>query len=104
MTKAATHAHRLRNAKAAGPILALAVVVVVLVWDPVGVHVLGPIGRIDLPAWMSLPDLPDLPDLPRGLDFLLSWGKFVILAVLVVLASMAGVERRRGSDDDQEDA
>lgn len=101
MTRAATHAHRLRNAKAAGLILALAVVVVVLVWDPVGVHVLGPISRIDLPAWMSLPDLPDLP---RGLDFLLSWGKFVILAVLVVLASMAGVERRRGSDDDQEDA
>jgi len=46
-------------------------------------------------------DLPSisLPDLPGWLAFLLGPGKYIILAVILVLAVVGESERRRSSDE-----
>ena len=49
------HKHpRARAAKVAGPLLFVAIVIVVLVFDP--------LGHLAQSAWGLLPDLPDLPN------------------------------------------
>lgn len=86
---------RAAAAKVAGPLLFLAIVMVVLVFDP--------LGHLAQSAWGVLPDLPDLPgfpDIPRWLRFLIGPGKLIVIAVIFLLVAWGEAERRRRSDRD----
>ena len=92
MTEAAGSRRRLLIA-AAGAILllgAVGAVVVVVVWDPFGSLVRG----LDLPEALSLFDLPDVP---RWLLWALGKVKFGVVALVVLVAVVRELRRRRGA-------
>lgn len=77
--------------KAARAIAFLVIVVVVLVWDPLGALA----GGLDLPSIA----FPDLPDLPGWLAFMLGPGKLIALVAVVVLVALARSGLRRGGSE-----
>ena len=89
MTEAAGSRRRLLIA-AAGAILLLGAVGAVVVWDPFGSLVRG----LDLPEALSLSDLPDVP---RWLLWALGKVKFGVVAVVVLVAVVRELRRRRGA-------
>ena len=94
------HKHpRARAAKVAGPLLFVAIVIVVLVFDPLGHLAQSAWGLLpDLPDLPNLPDLPDVPDIPGWLRFLIGPGKLIVIAVIALLVAWGESERRRRSD------
>ena len=83
------------GAKLAAPLLVIAAIAVVIVFDPFG----SLVGRVDL-SWVSLPDLPETPG---WLRFLIGPGKLIVLGVIVVLVWAGESERRRRSAADDGD-
>ena len=90
MNDAAATDRRKRTAQAATPILVIAAIVVVIVWDPLG----SLVGMIDL-SWLSLPDMPGWL---RWIHELPGPGFLIIIFVLLALGE-AG-RRRKGEDGD----
>ncbi len=88
MNAAATSDRRKRAARAATPILVLAAIVIVIVWDPLG----SLVGKIDF-SWLSLPDMPGWL---RWIHELPGPGFLIIIFVLLALGE-AG-RRRNGQD------
>jgi hypothetical protein len=89
MTEAAKPRRSLLVA-AAGVALFLGVLAAIVVWDPIGslVH------AVDLPGWVSLSDVPDVP---RGLLWALGKVKFVVIALVVLVAAVRELRRGRGA-------
>jgi len=91
MNDTAAPDRRRRTAQVATPLLVIAAIVVVIVFDPLG----NLVGMIDF-GWISLPDMPGwiqwIGDLP-GPGFL------IIIFVLIALGE-AGRRRKGDSTDD----
>ena len=99
MADDASQPTRARAAKIAGPLLFLAILTVVLVFDPLGHLAQSAWGALpDLPDLPGLPDLPDLPDIPGWLRFLIGLGKLIVIAAIALLVAWGEGERRRRSD------
>ena len=75
---------------AAGSILLLGAVAAVIVWDPIG----SLVGGLDLPEAVSLSDLPEVP---RWLIWALGKVKFVVIALVVLVAVVRELRKRRAA-------
>jgi hypothetical protein len=72
----------------AGFILVLGAVAVVVIWDPIG----SVVRAVDLPDAVTISDLPDAP---RWLFWGLGKVKFVLIALVVLVAVVRELRRRR---------
>ncbi len=99
MSENASEQRRMSAAKIAGPIVAIAILIAVLVFDPLG-HLAQAAWSVlpEFPDGLNLADLPDLPDIPRWLRFLIGPGKLIVIAVIALRVAWGEGERRRRSD------